>query len=57
MSISIVWGAPPPNAAMLAFGSLGVSAGTLQVQGWLFDVKNAQNPAGAGKAVSRKRNR
>jgi TolB protein len=39
-----VWGAPPPNAAMLAFGNLGVSAGTLQVQGWLFDVKNAQNP-------------
>ena len=38
------WAAPPPNAAMLAFGSLGVSAGTLQVQGWLFDVKNAQNP-------------
>jgi TolB protein len=39
-----VWAAPPPNAAMLAFGSLGVNAGVLQVQGWLFDVKNAQNP-------------
>jgi TolB protein len=39
-----VWAAPPPNAAMLAFGSLAVNAGTLQVQGWLFDVKNAQNP-------------
>jgi TolB protein len=39
-----VWAAPPPNAAMLAFGSLGVSAGSLQVQGWLFDVKNVQNP-------------
>ena len=38
------WGAPPPNAAMLAFGNLAVSAGTLQVQGWLFDVKNQQNP-------------
>ncbi len=39
-----VWAAPPPNAAMLAFGNLGVSADALQVQGWLFDVKNAQNP-------------
>ncbi len=39
-----VWAAPPPRAAMLAFGSLGVNAGTLQVQGWLFDVKNVQNP-------------
>jgi TolB protein len=39
-----VWAAPPPNAAMLAFGSLGVSAGTLQVQGWLYDVKSPQNP-------------
>jgi TolB protein len=39
-----VWAAPPPNTAMLAFGSLGANAGTLQVQGWLFDVKNVQNP-------------
>ena len=39
-----VWAAPPPNAAMLAFGNLGVSADSLQVQGWLFDVKNAQSP-------------
>jgi TolB protein len=39
-----IWAAPPPSAAMLAFGSLGVSAGSLQVQGWLFDVKNAQSP-------------
>src|SRR5208337_4258593 len=38
------WAAPPPKAAMLAFGSLAVSEGTLQVQGWLFDVKSAQNP-------------
>jgi TolB protein len=38
------WAAPPPKAAMLAFGNLGVSGGTLQVQGWLFDVKNAQSP-------------
>jgi TolB protein len=39
-----VWAAPPPNAAMLAFGSLGVNAGTVQVQGWLYDVKSPQNP-------------
>jgi TolB protein len=39
-----VWAAPPPKAAMLAFGNLGVSNGAMQVQGWLFDVKNAQNP-------------
>jgi TolB protein len=39
-----VWAAPPPKAAMLAFGNLGVSGETLQVQGWLFDVKNTQNP-------------
>ena len=39
-----VWSAPPPNASMLAFGNLGVTGGTLQVQGWLFDAKNAQNP-------------
>ncbi|PSH03295.1 MAG: Tol-Pal system beta propeller repeat protein TolB [Acidobacteria bacterium] len=38
------WGTPPPKAAMLAFGSLGVNGESLQVQGWLFDVKNAQNP-------------
>ena len=49
-----VWAAPPPNAAMLAFGNLGVSADTLQVQGWLFDVKNAAEPTGAGQAVSGK---
>jgi TolB protein len=39
-----VWGAPPPNASMLAFGNLGVTSGSLQVQGWLFDVKNANSP-------------
>src|SRR6266568_9130465 len=39
-----VWAAPPVNTAMLAFGSLGASGGSLQVQGWLFDVKNTQNP-------------
>ena len=45
----IAWNAPPPNAAMLAFGSLGVASGRLTVQGWLFDVKNIQSPQVLGK--------
>jgi TolB protein len=40
----IAWNSPPPNAAMLAFGNLGVSGGKLTVQGWLYDVKNIQSP-------------
>ena len=44
------WNTPPPNAAMLAFGNLGVSAGgRLTVQGWLYDVKNTQSPQVLGK--------
>ncbi len=43
------WNAPPPNAAMLAFGSLGVAAGRLTVQGWLYDVKNTASPQVLGK--------
>ncbi|MGC2208720.1 MAG: Tol-Pal system beta propeller repeat protein TolB [Candidatus Korobacteraceae bacterium] len=39
-----VWAAAPVNASMLAFGNLGVSNGTLQVQGWLYDAKNAATP-------------
>jgi TolB protein len=45
----IAWNAPPPNAAMLAFGNLGVASGRLTVQGWLYDVKNIQNPQILGK--------
>ncbi len=45
----LAWNAPPPNAAMLAFGSLGVSQGRLTVQGWLYDVKNTQSPLILGK--------
>ncbi len=45
----LAWNAPPPNAAMLAFGNLGVSAGRLIVQGWLYDVKNTQSPEVLGK--------
>lgn len=39
------WGNPPPNAGMVAFGNLGATADDLNVQGWLYDVKNAQSPA------------
>jgi len=46
---SLAWNAPPPNAAMLAFGNLGVAAGRLTVQGWLYDVKNTQSPQVLGK--------
>jgi TolB protein len=43
------WSAPPPNAAMLAFGNMAVANGNLSVQGWLYDVRNAQNPQVLGK--------
>ncbi len=45
----LAWSAPPPNAGMLAFGSLGVAGGRLTVQGWLYDVKNIQSPQVLGK--------
>jgi TolB protein len=44
-----LWNSPPPNAAMLAFGNLGVLAGKLTVQGWLYDVKNTASPQVLGK--------
>ena len=43
------WGNPPPNAAMVAFGNLGVSGGKVGVQGWLFDVKNPASPQVLGQ--------
>src|SRR5207253_2927956 len=43
------WSGPPPSASLVAFGSLGVSGGKLQVQGWLFDARNQQNPQVLGK--------
>jgi TolB protein len=43
------WGSPPPNASMLAFGNLGVQEGYLNVQGWLYDTRNAQSPQVLGK--------
>jgi TolB protein len=48
----VAWNAPPPNAVMLAFGSLGVTAGGLTVQSWLYDVKNIQSPQILGKQYS-----
>lgn len=48
----LAWNAPPPNAAMLAFGNLGVASGRLTVQGWLYDVKNIQSPQVLGKQYS-----
>jgi TolB protein len=45
----MAWNAPPPNAAMLAFGNLGVTNGRLTMQGWLYDVKNIQSPQVLGK--------
>src|SRR6267378_4815250 len=46
------WNSPPPNAAMLAFGSLGATADKLTVQGWLYDVKNTASPQVLGKQYS-----
>ncbi len=43
------WSGPPLNAAMLAFGNLGVSGSSLTVQGWLYDVKNVTSPQVLGK--------
>jgi TolB protein len=43
------WNAPPPNAAMLAFGNLGVGTNNMTVQGWLYDVKNITSPQVLGK--------
>ena len=48
----LAWNVPPPNAAMLGFGSLGVASGRLTVQGWLYDVKNIQSPQILGKQYS-----
>ena len=43
------WSAPPPSAAMLAFGNLGVAGNGMTVQGWLYDVKNVTSPQVLGK--------
>src|SRR5207302_793894 len=46
------WSSPPPNAAMLALGNLGVSGNGMSVQGWLYDVKNVTSPQVLGKQYS-----
>ena len=38
------WAAAPSSAAMVAFGSLGVTGSRLAVNGFLFDTKNPQYP-------------
>ena len=43
------WSAAPANAAMVAFGSVGVNGGRLTVYGWLFDAKNPGSPQVLGK--------
>lgn len=43
------WSSPPPSASMLAFGNFAVQGGYINVQGWLFDVKNSQSPQVLGK--------
>ncbi len=43
------WSSPPPNAAMLVFGGLGVAGNSVTVQGWLYDVKNTSSPQVLGK--------
>jgi len=48
----VAWNAPPPNAAMLAFGNLGTASGRLTVSAWLYDVKNTQSPQVLGKQYS-----
>jgi TolB protein len=47
-----VWGAPPPNASMLVFGNLGATGNSLNVQGWLYDIKNVQSPQVLGKVYT-----
>ncbi|MGA9475636.1 MAG: translocation protein TolB, partial [Terriglobales bacterium] len=43
------WASPPPDASMLAFGNLGVTADKVSVQGWLYDLKNQASPQVLGK--------
>lgn len=43
------WSSTPVNAAMLAFGNLGVNGNSVTVQGWLYDLKNISQPQILGK--------
>ncbi len=44
-----IWGGPPTNAGVMTFGNVGVNAGKVDVQGWLYDVKNPGYPQILGK--------
>ena len=46
------WSAAPANAAMVAFGNIGVTNGKLTVNGWLFDTHNDANPQVVNKAYN-----
>src|SRR5512146_1720454 len=48
------WGNPPPNAGMVAFGNLAANGDSLNMQGWLYDVKNTQSPQVLGKQYTDK---
>lgn len=48
------WGNPPPNAAMIAFGSFNKTGDDIGMQGWLFDVKNTASPQVLGKQYREK---
>ncbi|WP_446742324.1 Tol-Pal system beta propeller repeat protein TolB [Silvibacterium acidisoli] len=43
------WSAAPANAAMVAFGTLAVNSGRVNVTGYVFDTKNPQSPQILGK--------
>src|SRR5579884_1451295 len=43
------WSDPPANAGVIAFGTVGVNNGKVDVQGWLYDVKNPGAPPILGK--------
>jgi TolB protein len=43
------WSAAPSSAEMVAFGSLTVNGGKVNVTGFVFDTKNAQSPQILGK--------
>ena len=43
------WGGAPVNAAMVAFGALGVNAGRLTVAGWVYDAKDPSSQQILGK--------
>ena len=50
----LAWNAPPPNAAMLAFGSLGVAGGTADGSGLAVRREEYAVAAGSGQAIYRR---